>query len=498
MPRELPRREIEDPKTVEPQYKQNEHELGKNGLKNTSRWKGDKKTPTSPDLTSSQEYSAQFQTTVDELKKIANFGVVLGSQRAAESWKKAAENARSDLGGFWNDVKQEVAYETRGDPQRDARLKTTLDWLELAERDGGLSTWLEQWNNTVSSPWSWAMVVDSVGEIKQGITFCKKIIEGGMGDLKDDPSRLKLLFALDAVGSEITRQAPEIISGKQLDSGKPFDGVVERFKGVSPRTGISGRLHDAIEKGNLHQTWANELPDAIRHNSATDGLSDSLKTWQDKADTVRDVMSGPHTSQNEDEAAKELDAAAEAIIKNINSLTKYGPGTPFERTGYQAVDQISMALHVYQRMAAEILAQHRELWKQATSNVAKKTLRGGVYFQDLIHTAANLEAAEPGKSMYSSARDWASKGRLDEFWRRGKDSVDTGFAKAVGQDLETLLTRWTKRTTETSYPLAWELIANVRSLKSRSETLLANAPTQRDYIRSVLDTIADLIAADLQ
>jgi predicted RNase H-like HicB family nuclease len=507
MPRELPRREIEHQTEAKDLFEKKEGEIKTRGFQNSTRWSGAIGKPLPhghPDLS---KFSAQFQGTVAGLKKIANRRVI-GSHRDAE-WKPRTEKARGDLPGLWNDVKLDLASRagTSADPQTAKRLNTALDLLELAEQRGGLGTRLEEWNELVSSRnYSWDLLAETAGQIQQGIEFCEQVAKESFGDTYGRGMEVEMIFALDAIASEITREADEILSssrGLVLDPGKPFDAVVERFKDVSPRTGITGRLHDAFEGGTVAQNWVGELPEPMQKASATKDLSQALETWQAAAKEGRDVIlyTDAHQAEDEQEAAENLDNAAEAIVKSIKSLTNYAPGT--------SPDQISMALHVYQRMGEEILAQHRDLSKHVCySPEARKTLRGGVYFNELINTVANLEAAEPGKSVYSSAR--FNQGKLDVFWRQGKDSVDKGlrsaghsaladeFAKTVGQGLENLLASWNKRDNQTSYRLAWEVTANLRDLKRRSEGLLKGAPAQRDYVRSALDAIADCIAVDLQ
>jgi len=505
--RELPRREIEHKPEAKTLFEEREAEIKPRGFKNSTRWSGTIGKPLPDGHPNLSKYSAQFQGTVEALKKSADFGGI-GGQRAAALWKPRIEKARVDLGGFWNDVKLELGSRagTSANPDTAKRTNTALDLLEVAEQRGGLGTRLEQWNELVSSQmYSYDLLAETAGEIKQGIEFCKEMVkeafdrELGLGK-EAEKNRSDLISALDAIASEIAREADKILGGEgsqgsRVDPGKPFDAVRERFKDVSPRTGITERLHDAFEGGTVAQNWVGELPESMQKDSATQRLSQSLEDWQAAAQKVRDVLSEEHEDGDEEKAAKALDAAAGDTVKWIKSQSTTGASP----------DQISMALHVYQRIGEEILAQHRDLSKQVLSIQARQTLRDAVNYQELLYTVTKLRTGSPGDSVYFKAHYSFGQGKLDEFWRQGKDSVDKGLRsanpkladefKTVGQNLENLLARWTKRDSQTSYKLAWEVTANLRDLKQRSEGL---PPAQRDYVRSALDAIADCIAEDIQ
>ena len=503
-PRELPRREIEHKTEATHLFEEREAEIKPRGFKNSTLWSGTIGKPLAHGDPNLSKFSAQFQDTVAALKKSADFGGI-GGQRAAALWKPRIEKARVDLGGFWNDVKLELGSRagTSANPDTAKRTNTALDLLEVAEQRGGLGTRLEQWNELVSSQmYSYDLLAETAGEIKQGIEFCKEMVkeafdrELGLGK-EAEINRSDLISALDAIASEISREADKILGeeGSRLDPGKPLDAVRERFKDVSPRTGITERLHDAFEGGTVAQNWVGELPESMQKDSATQRLSQSLEDWQAAAQKVRDVLSEEHEGGDEEQAAKALDAAAGDTVKWIKSQSTTGASP----------DQISMALHVYQRIGEEILAQHRDLSKQVLSIQARQTLRDAVNYQELLYTVTKLRTGSPLDSVYSKAHYSFGQGKLDEFWRQEKDSVDKGLRsanpkladefKTVGQNLENLLARWTKRDSQTSYKLAWEVTANLRDLKQRSEGL---PPAQRDYVRSALDAIADCIAEDIQ
>jgi hypothetical protein len=277
-------------------------------------------------------------------------------------------------------------------------LNTSLDFLELAEREGGLSTWLEQWNDMLFSPWSWDTLAESAGKIKQGIEFCKEMVREGFGDLTrmgNEPlkNRSDLLFALDAIALEITSQAEAVLAGNRLDLGKPFDSITLRLRELSPRAGIEAHLHDACAKGNLALTWAAELPDAIRQNGEaaglSSGLSDALTRWQLAVDNVRDIVSSEHAESDEAQAADTLNTVATQMAQNFTDLiaAATSPSRAFDP------DQISLSLQVYKRLATEIIEQHKALAAQLGELSARRTLVNGTGTQGL--SRFNFERSEP-------------------------------------------------------------------------------------------------------
>jgi hypothetical protein len=98
MPRELPRREIKrEPETIS-EYHQKESALKPRGFENNRRWTGVHKEPVTLTVDAVTRYSTQFRTTVDDLKKQADFGGIGGS-RAAEPLKQVTHANRGDLPG---------------------------------------------------------------------------------------------------------------------------------------------------------------------------------------------------------------------------------------------------------------------------------------------------------------------------------------------------------------------------------------------------------------
>jgi hypothetical protein len=513
MGRDLPRREIEHQTEAKDLFEKKEAEIKPHGFQNSTRWSGTIGQPLPHDHPNLSKYSAQFREKVEDLKNIAKVGAP-GGRAALARWKRT-ERARGDLAGLWNDVKLELGSRpfTSANPETAKRSNTALDLLEVAEQRGGLGTRLDQWNELVSSQmYSWDLLAETAGEIKQGIEFCKEMVDQGFGDISGlgneaQINRKDLIDALEAIASEIAREADEILSDSRGFSlnhppSKFIDAILERFRDVSPRTGITERLHDAFEDATVAQNWVEGLPASMHmQNSATQDLSNSLAAWLDAAGGCRELAyDHAHQEEDEKEAAEKLEAAAGAIAESINSLTDYSSDTP--------PDQISMAHHLYIAMAKEIMARHQQLSKGLNSLEAREILMGKTNFGGLIRTAVDLEAAEPDESVYSSAHHWFSKGELGEFWRQEKVSVDKGlrsanpaladeFARTVGQDLQNLLVSWPTGG-ETSDTHAWEVTAMLRDLKQRSEGLLKSAPAQRDYVRSAIDAIADCIAEDLQ
>jgi hypothetical protein len=515
--RELPRRQIEHEPQVEPEYIRKRIELEARHIENTRRWTGVRKEPVVLAREVIQQYAATFDATNAALKRLADFGGIgLGIGRTAEPWKRRAEIARGDLAGFWNDFKQEVAsrYMAGGNPAAEQQQKTALDWLELAEREGGLSTWLQNWNDMHSAPWSWDTLADSIGRIKSGIEYCKEIVKDGFGDINAlGQNRADLLFALDAIASEIARQADQLRTGTtRLDLGQPFDVITERIRELSPRATIELRLHDACEQANVAGTWAGDVPDAIRqHTDATGSsgrLSNTLSRWETAAEIVKDMINNEHEEQEEKDAAEALNTVCRDLVNDFTALMREAtsPTQAFD------ADQSSLAVYVYQRLAAEIVAQNKLFASQLKVHEARRTLTAGSGALGLSGVQFNIY--EPKNSVYYYSRQADAQGNLDKLWRRGRDAVEQAFrkssspvydpaladrfAQAVGPELDSLLTSWAKRKPEESYTLAWGLITNLRALKRHCDTILANAPAQRNFILNTLDAIADIITPQVQ
>jgi hypothetical protein len=522
MPRELPRRELDPP--AESTYRQEEQALKQNKkIENTRSWTGIRKERVELANDVVNRYTAQFKTSIADLKSLADFGGGISSARTAAPWGERAFAARGDLPGFWNDFKQEVATRTSaaGNTPADVRLKQALDWLEMAEREGGLGTWLEQWKDMLGNPWSWDTMANSADKIKQGIEYCKTLVDEAFGDLsnvgKNDPSvqnRADLHYALDAIASEIAREADTLLGGKTLDLGKDFDAIRARLKEQNPRELLEERLHTAFEKGTLtiSQQWMQELPQSLQQADPTTAVSRHLRMMHEAARDVetiaRDIQSGnPPGRQDQINAAGTLDQASLKLYKKIADFR-----SGLDLKAYTP-DKLSEILLVTRQLARETLARQERLAAQLSESAARKTLVDGTAARAL-KALLEYDPLEPAKSIYFSCQEYAAQGKLADFWRDARTYVDKAFRqtggpdynpqladaldRAFSSDLGNMLQKWNTRQPETTYKDAWELIATLRSYKRQAGEILAGKPNQLDFMNNVLTGIAGALSAQMR
>jgi hypothetical protein len=546
--RELPRHEIE-PKKVEPEYRAEQNELEqKRNLKNIgARWTGIRKVPLDPHDGSLPAKNAEFKATTAKLKTLTGFGGgTIGSHRA-DPRKLEAQKVRGDLAGYWNDAKHELASRlgTTGKPNLEAALQKTLGWLEMAEREGGLSTWLEAWNDVQhatragrmggDASGSWHDLAARIGNIHQGIEFCKEIIKDGLGTLVTDANFNSPLAALDAIGSEIARQADEIIAqGRTPDPAPLFDAIKERMKTLSERSMVAERMHTRLENGKLHEGLAAEIPDTIQQDNPTQlhDLKVYVDYWQDKAGELQECIDQVGGGGDANTLATEIYNATEKAMKTLTTLIQKS----WSPTKDLPVEEISLSLHVYGRLAEEMAARLDELSKQIDMTPRKQLQTAARTLREKKELAAGKE---PDRSIIHQCRTYAQQGQLADFWGNARATVDKAlrtqtdpgyvpgladkFAEATHEGLEDVLSSWTNRNnptflgtmagklaklgfknlkeanpTDVTYTLSWELIAIVRNLKRRSETVLANRPQQLESITRSLDSIIEVVSEELQ
>ena len=548
--RDLPRHEIE-PKKVEPEYRAKETELAqRKNLKNIPiRWSGVRKAPLDPHDGSLPAKNVEFKAATAKLKKLASGGPIAGSHRTADPWRnREAQKVRGDLAGYWSDIKHEVASRlgTTGNPKLEAALQKTLGWLEMAEREGGLSTWLDAWNDAQHATrvgrmggdvsGSWHDLAERIGNIHQGIEFCKEIVKDGFGEsFGQERSSTNLVLTLDAIGLEISRQAEEIIAqGKTPEPAPLFDAIKERMKTVSERSMVAERMHTGLENGTLHDAFAAEIPDAIRQDGVKQlqDLGAYVQYCQEKAEKLQDFI---NVGVGDPEELADLISIA--TTKGMPSLESLINRASFSPSKNFAVEEISLTLHVYGRLAEEMAARLDVLSEQV-SKKARRQLQGAA---KMLRGRKEVAAShEPDRSAIHECRTYAQRGKLDEFWGNARAAVDKAlrtptnpghvagladkFAEATREDLEAVLSSWTNRNnptvletlvgklsklgipinprernpTDIAYTLSWELIAMVRNLKRRSETILANHPQQLKSITGSLESIIEVVSEELQ
>jgi hypothetical protein len=457
---------------------------------------------------------------------------VLPEFSVPDKFKDTAQKLRGDLRGFWNDFKFEAGYWTGRGLDADTRLNAALDFLEWAEREGGLGTWLEQWNETVvSGQFTWDMLEESAKNIKQGIEFCKEMLFAGFGDLSrarlDNPSvqdRNDLRSALDAIALEIARQADELMAGRKLGEAHLLDAVTQRLRDQNWHAAFENDWHEKFQKGGgLGEHWLASHKDIDAQDTAS-----SLDSWQSQFSEVSDIAQaiGDGQGPGEDaeiEAVRKLDKLAqevfEPLLKYRNSYGDAWQGNP-ELSGRLAESSMSLLLSDVKVVAESIVNHQKQLAKELTSAEARDYLSGGRFLTGAYNLQQLVELGfeEPSRSVYTLSRRNAEKGTLGNFWRESKSYIINDLLKTrdsvfrnemlaneitrtfnLNLDLGDSLDLWTKSSDpNVRYALYWELIATLRHYKvyikpGHDEYYSTKGP--KEYFEYVLDAITDAISA---
>jgi hypothetical protein len=545
--RELPRHEIDVP-AVEPGYKKEAKRIEQNrNIKNTRKWHGVIKEPLPANDPLLSVKRKEFEATTAQLKSLVDPGRLAGVR--ANKRNQEAREARGDLAAYWNDAKLELAgrMNTVVNPNAKAAVRKTLEWLEMAEREGGLGTWLEAWNAVAGSTWrgrtdgtvdrSWNELAEGIENISTGIEFCKEIIKDGLGTLETDGNYNSPLAALNAIGTEITRQAEEIAAtGRCSQPPEPIVVIKERFKPLSERILVSERLQAGVENARSQQSLRDEIPDNVRQRTA-DKLREAegcLELWDQKVDAFRDLLRESNGDGSEAHLAGLVSYSCKELKDRLWEL--FGVLQREVIAHRITPEEASIALNASTRLAEELAAQLVHFAYQCDFESR----------EDLVATAAELrtvknraETVEPDQSVWYFCRKAKEQGKLSEFWINTKKVVDKAcrdpsspmyniaradsFAAGTRDELETVLSCWTNRKDpgflatmqnkltelgipldlknfdekDVTYTLGWKLIASLRQAGQVSEALLANVPLPLGTVRLSLDSLAQIVSEDL-
>jgi hypothetical protein len=101
------------------------------------------------------QISQSLENASQRLKSLATVRRGFIDTKEAANWKETVSAYRGDLSGFWNDIKLDVAGRVDGPGTNTAEnnlISTASDLLEAAEREGGLSGWLDRWKDAIAAP----------------------------------------------------------------------------------------------------------------------------------------------------------------------------------------------------------------------------------------------------------------------------------------------------------------------------------------------------------
>jgi len=545
---ELPRRAIDVPK-VDPEYRKEVTRVETNKIKNTKQWVGVVKEPLPANDPLLSVKRREFQAATTKLKSLVDPGPQLGSRanKRNQEAREEARRARGDLAAYWNDVKVELAgrMNTLVDGQAKAAVQKTLEWLEMAEREGGLGTWLEAWNAYANSTFSgrrdaasagsvsrsWMEFAEGIQNISTGIEFCKEIIKDGLGTLVTDANFNSPLAALDAIGSEIARQAEEIaLTGRCSKPPEPFDVIKERSKPLSERIMVSERLRAGVENARSQQAFRDEIPDNVRQ-VAVNKLKEAegcLALWDQKLGPLRELLQKSKGDGSEAQLAGVVSYACKELKDRLCELNLSVAG--------MAPEEASLTMNANVRVAEEVAAQLERLAYQCDVVIRRDLLATAQALRTVKDDAKRLE---PTHSIWNICRKAKEQGKLAEFWINTKNPVDKAlrdpasgmyniaradmFAAGTRDELETVLSCWTNRNDpvflatmqnklselgipldlknlsekDFTYTLGWKLIASLRQARQLSEALFANLPRPLATLKSSLDSLAQIVFEDL-
>jgi hypothetical protein len=343
------------------------------------------------------------------------------------------------------------------------------------------------------------------------------MVDAGIYRRGEDPTtveiREQLHFALDAIASEIARQADEISKGNPVDAGKELDAIVERLKETSPRAGIEERLHTAFEATNPDeapdQKWVSELPEPVKQAVDHAAISDAVRTWQDCAVEVWKIA--PMNIAEADQLA-----AADGLNNADNGFAdKTRLAMESDRIGALDKDVQSIGYYVIQQMAGEMRKRQEQLGQRLSAPEARDLLTGtGRGRYELAKLVQDLGMFEQSlKTSYYQAGERVKKdGKPGYYWRDfysqvgspggtyyyEKTALNLNNALGLEPNLFNLLNNWSTQwdsEPDKRYELTWQLIATLRRHKQIGGAVLREAGQEaaRTFWMTSFDALTDAI-----
>ena len=453
--------------------------------------------------------------------------IYAGSERKLSS---AAKESSADLAGYFNDYKLSFDVHEKGSPNY-ARL---FDWLEIAERRGGIGHWLEQWNAIMRDPaqrGDYSRIADIASSITQGIEFQKALIqemtlieskpEGTLpgiepvnkGDFPEDAELVKDL--LDSMAGEVSRQLSEARNGR-FETGSQLVAVRNAYRRINPRE----QVVESVRQASQNQCLAVELRKsriASAFRKELQSVVDRLAEWDTAAASVSGLVQSiaegnyPGAVLEKSYVSALIDIQIEAAY-SLNDVAQqlFDKTSPFGKLSSFGREEFLFRLS---QTANSLLEQHRLFAKELKDPKVK---------QKLIDQATLLEGSvcaaiekrrrdETIPHYYDLALSASENGTLHDLWsdvkggvlkqleQIGEDKAVARLKKLLVSDLGANLKAWGKRRDrpEDIRGMAWQLMAILREYKASAEGISnVNEPASSILI-GLLDAIGDAVMRGL-
>ncbi len=266
----------------------------------------------------------------------------------------------------------------------------------------------------------------------------------------------ELAHAIDAIGSEISRQIGEVVVSRKVRGDELF-AVRDRL-GAKNRAGMPIRLRDALpEKHKLQEACKAELPVSLRNDPRVQAILSSAAIWHVEALKLHDFARAgviDVDTVKEAELVKNLEKAAADMVGKLAGVAKWDPPqdpTDFLNLNPSRYDQLRAT------MSALADAMNHETLRLAEGIVnptTKKAMKGSKAVLDLTQAIGKLHqkdaARETESSFYREVKDDFTNLRhsmvvqLGAKWRPwykyldGKlnDTTAQGYDKAVAKEFD--------------------------------------------------------------
>jgi hypothetical protein len=458
--------------------------------------------------------------------------------KEAANWKETVSAYRGDLSGFWNDIKLDVAGRVGGPGTNTAEnnlISTASDLLEAAEREGGLSGWLDHWKDAITAPHnevSWEELGDLADRVRGGIEFCTALVDEAFGGQTAGRSRTDLHLALDAIAAELAREIDAFQTMSRIGvEGTELGAVEGRLKVQDRRAGIEERLHQACT--NLHSKGLGvkclaEFPGMMRGAQQVLSVANLVEGWRSQAaELERSITTSGADPEDLRNLAGTLDAVSLKLGDKISDMTTLDPTV--SGTDNLGPTRHSNLCFVLRQIASEILNEQVTLARRIADPAARAALMAGKGRPEIESQMSLLEGydrTQNPESIYSTvryARELAGKAPTDPAAGFGKlawsgpctysmtklgDKSFPGYDPALASrfqneiigagDLARSLDRWGARKSGETYGLAWELVAKLRDHKRKIEAMFPVSNPLRESLGYTLDAITGVVAGDLR
>lgn len=470
-------------------------------------------------------------------------------QPDAEAWKTRGAKCGGDLGGYFEDWKFEIA--TRPirweSPSLDKAMKELVDLLGIAEIQGGLGRWLDQWYDAVRArDWDqMALVANAVGD---GIAFNKALLDNFLAqftgsdvvkqELKQEIQELRSV--LNTMAFEVNRHIDKVITGalQPGDVAGRADAIMDALERNSDRARKTAEVRasvDALNASRQAPELSTKLDADMEVTKRLGNARDILANWDiaaaDMSDLITSINAGADPTREDQMNAVNALKRVGDLNDPVWYLLQLVPVTQ-KRAGFNVFSKDDI-LFAFRQIAAEIWRKHYEFAQQLTDSEARTALLTGIatnssLLQQIVRWIDSTRSEVPGGTVYKKAEEAAAKNKLDDFWsgfqvdlygglrsweatlESPDDELEKNTAIAVRQGLETLfsddlgkvLATWSKRKNDDIYGLAWVLLASLRAKKFEAERICRVLPNARahfrDYVRQALDALIATVANELE